>query len=91
MSQRISFIVTGKVQGVGFRMFTKSRANELGLTGFVENAAHGGVEGEAQGPSDKIQTLIDALQQGPRGSRVDKLEQNDRDLHEGERSFVVRH
>ncbi|KAK9821482.1 hypothetical protein WJX74_000783 [Apatococcus lobatus] len=67
------FEVTGKVQGVFFRQTTVEEAQKLGLVGWVRNDASGSVQGEAQGPSDKADSLKDWLQHtGSPGSRIDK-------------------
>ena len=66
--------VYGRVQGVYFRAFTASHAQELGLTGYVRNLGDGqAVEIEVEGEKDK---LIDYLKAGPPAARVDKAETN---------------
>lgn len=57
--------VSGFVQGVGFRGFVKSNARKLGLTGWVQNLTDGRVETLAQGPKEKIETLIKICEKGP--------------------------
>ncbi|MCC6672242.1 MAG: acylphosphatase [Planctomycetes bacterium] len=71
---RLRFVVTGLVQGVGFRWFTVRSAQELGLRGWVRNRADGAVEGEAEGPADDVQRLLDVLRRGPGHARVDAVE-----------------
>ncbi len=61
----IRFVVTGRVQGVGFRFFTARMAQTLHLTGHVRNEWDGSVSGHAQGADEGIERLIAALQQGP--------------------------
>ena len=53
----LRYEVSGKVQGVFFRKCTKRKADELGLVGWVQNTARKTVIGEAQGTSDKIESL----------------------------------
>ena len=62
---RLTAWVEGRVQGVGFRWWTRSRALELGLTGVAENLADGRVKVVAEGPQDKCADLL-ALLQGDR-------------------------
>ena len=69
----IHIIVTGRVQGVGFRYFTVRCANNLGLRGWVRNLPDGGVEAVIQGQDDSIEQMIELLQKGPRASIVTDL------------------
>ena len=61
---RLTAWVHGYVQGVGFRWWTRSRALELGLTGYASNKPDGRVQVVAQGPRDACQRLLDLLQSG---------------------------
>ena len=54
---RKHIVVTGLVQGVGFRYFTVTQARRLGVQGWVRNCRDGSVELEAQGSSDAVQAL----------------------------------
>mgnify|MGYP002624723630 CR=1 FL=1 len=63
----------GKVQGVGFRYFTKKTANALDLTGWVRNCEDGTVELCAQGPEDTLQTFMHQIEQAFPGASVDDL------------------
>jgi acylphosphatase len=60
-----TFFVRGQVQGVGFRWWTRARALELGLIGFVRNMADGRVEICAQGPLEAIEALRELIDQEP--------------------------
>lgn len=91
MTKRISFLVHGQVQGVGFRYFTRKRASSLTLTGWVRNTSTNKVEGEAQGSSEHIETFISELNKGPSHSSVSKVETSDINVVDGERGFGVRH
>lgn len=71
----IAFQVRGRVQGVGFRDFTRRRALELGLVGWVRNELDGSVAGEAVGGSTALAAFRDALRKGPRLGRVDAYEE----------------
>ena len=69
----IHIVVTGMVQGVGFRYFTVRQAQNLGLGGWVRNLPDGRVEAVAQGPDKDVGTLIDLLRTGPAASEVTDL------------------
>ena len=72
--KRIRFVVTGRVQGVGFRWFVKAEARPLGLTGWVRNRDDGAVEGEVEGRDDAIEALIPCLEEGPSSSIVTNVD-----------------
>lgn len=59
--KRVAIIVDGRVQGVGFRWWTRTLARDLGLTGTVENLWDGRVECHAQGPDAAVDRLVEAL------------------------------
>ena len=66
--------VKGKVQGVGYRFFTKNSADELGVSGWVRNEDDGSVLIMAQGESSEVlERLIHKCAQGPSGSVVESL------------------
>ena len=67
------YCVEGRVQGVGFRWFVHREAAALGLRGTVRNTDGGAVEIIAAGNADMLASLRRALEQGPRGSRVDRI------------------
>lgn len=70
---RLTAWVHGHVQGVGFRWWTRSRALELGLTGYAANRPDGRVQVVAQGPRQDCQRLLDLLQGGTTPGRVDTV------------------
>lgn len=65
--------VSGRVQGVGFRWSTRKAARELGLTGRVRNLPDGRVEAEVAGEPESLDAFRAWLRQGPPGSRVSGL------------------
>ena len=71
------YIVSGRVQGVGFRWFVEHAAVQLGLAGWVRNRADGSVEVLASGTRQNLHDLYVELLKGPRASRVDKVEVED--------------
>jgi acylphosphatase len=70
---RLTAWVHGHVQGVGFRWWTRSRALELGLTGFAANKPDGRVQVVAQGPRVACEQLLGLLDGGDTPGRVDKV------------------
>lgn len=63
--ERATIFVSGRVQGVGFRWWTRSKALELGLSGFARNLSDGRVEVCAQGGRDTIVRLQGLLTEFP--------------------------
>ncbi|BBZ14612.1 acylphosphatase [Mycobacterium branderi] len=70
---RLTAWVHGRVQGVGFRWWTRSRALELGLTGYAANRPDGRVQVVAQGPREACEKLLGLLQGGKTPGHVDKV------------------
>jgi acylphosphatase len=66
--------VRGRVQGVGFRAFTRARAEELGLRGWVRNLADDRVEAWATGDADALDAWRQAVERGPRFAAVEDVE-----------------
>ena len=65
--------VKGRVQGVGFRAHVEYSARQIGgLTGWVRNVGYDTVEALAEGERSKVERLIQAIKDGPLGSRVDE-------------------
>lgn len=65
--------VKGRVQGVGFRAHVEYHARRVGgLTGWVRNVGDDRVEAVGEGDHAKVEQLIQIMQNGPRGSRVDE-------------------
>ena len=70
------FIVSGLVQGVGFRYFVLKRASERELVGFARNLADGRVEVWAEGSVEALEAMKGDLEIGSRFSRVSKVEES---------------
>lgn len=73
MRVRLTAWVHGHVQGVGFRWWTRSRALELGLTGYAANQTDGRVLVVAQGPRDACEQLLGLLRGGATPGTVDAV------------------
>lgn len=72
------FVVSGRVQGVGYRMFAARCARSLGLAGGASNLDDGRVLVVASGPLPGMERFEGFLWQGPRFSRVDRVEMTER-------------
>lgn len=72
--ERMEAVVHGRVQGVGFRVFVLHGARRLGLRGWVANEPVGRLRCVAEGPRDALETLLRALNEGPPGAWVDRVE-----------------
>jgi acylphosphatase len=66
----VRLVVTGRVQGVGYRIWSERTASALGLRGWVPNRSDGSVELLATGGDDAIAELLAACRQGPRAAMV---------------------
>jgi acylphosphatase len=63
-------LVTGRVQGVGYRAFAADAARRGSLSGWVRNLPDGSVEVCVQGPVDRLTTFVEVLRAGPPAARV---------------------
>jgi acylphosphatase len=68
------YLVSGRVQGVGFRYFLHAAASREGLHGWARNLPDGRVEAAAEGDADAIERFERALRHGPPGARVEQLD-----------------
>jgi len=69
-----TYIITGRVQGVGFRHFTTARARSFGITGYVKNRDDGTVEAYLEGSREQILAMHAELENGPSFARVIEIE-----------------
>ena len=84
-------LITGKVQGVGFRNFTQRNARQLGVNGYAKNLPNGKVEVVAEGDKAQLDALIALLKRGPRFARVDSLDVDERSFTGEYESFGIRY
>jgi acylphosphatase len=82
-------VVCGRVQGVGFRAATRSRAEALGVAGWVRNLPDGRVEAAFEGDPEAVGALVGFCREGPRLARVEHLEVCEEPV-EGLRRFEFR-
>jgi acylphosphatase len=74
-SARLHAEVYGLVQGVGFRMFVRAEALQLGVVGWVRNRWDDSVELVAEGDRARLEALLAALQRGPLGAEVERVDE----------------
>ena len=89
--QRLTARVTGRVQGVYFRAFTRNQARLLGLNGWVRNEYDGSVSLEAEGPRETLERLLGAVRRGPSGARVDHVSADWSDATGDYDGFAIRY
>jgi acylphosphatase len=85
-----AYRIRGRVQGVGFRWWTRSQARRLHLVGTVRNCADGSVEVQASGPPERIAEFHRLLTQGPPGAQVEAVEAFAPTANLGETFEIVR-
>jgi acylphosphatase len=84
------FVVSGRVQGVGFRWFVEHTARAEGIRGWVANLENGTVEVRADAEAETMARFESKLRQGPPGARVDRVTV-DEDVPGQWSEFVIRH
>ena len=74
MIKHLDIIITGKVQGVGFRFSTKAVADQLGVKGFIKNEPNGNVFIAAEADDISLEMFLDWCKEGPEGAQVNSVE-----------------
>ncbi len=87
----VRLVVHGRVQGVGFRYFTRDAARKLDVVGWVKNLWNGTVEIWAEGPKFKLESLIQSVQRGPSAAYVRRVDKDWRTPQGKFNSFQVRY
>ena len=72
--QKVQIVVTGRVQGVAFRAYTRKEATRLLLNGYVRNLSDGSVEIWAEGDRHSLDSLVQWAGSGSPAARVDDLQ-----------------
>jgi len=83
------FVISGRVQGVGFRFFVERWAGQLGISGYVRNLWDGGVEVYAIGDAASLQQLKLQLAEGPGAARVTGVQESDESVDKRYVRFVI--
>lgn len=91
MNSAISFRVSGRVQGVGFRAFVRSTGQQFGLTGWVRNEIDGTVSGYAEGDQGLMNDFIKTIQIGNRWSSVKAVNHTTQSYSGEFESFEIRY
>lgn len=73
MIKKVRLIISGRVQGVGFRFWVNGKVKELGLNGWVRNLETGQVEVVLEGEESLVKKMVKECKQGPMLARVDKV------------------
>lgn len=89
--KEVECVVSGKVWGVGFRAFTKRKADALWLPGFAENLPNKSVRVVAHGSPEKLEVLINELNKGPFLARVSNVSVSWREPTKEYNDFSIRY
>jgi acylphosphatase len=84
------FVIRGRVQGVGFRWFTKDVAARAGVTGWVTNLPDGSVEAFVEGDAEAVTRVERNLHHGPPGARVQAVNATTEDASGAFHDFSIR-
>lgn len=68
--KRAHIFLEGRVQGVGFRHFTRTNAQKYGVKGWVKNLPDGRVEAVFEGDDEDVKQMVELVREGPRSARV---------------------
>jgi acylphosphatase len=83
------YLISGRVQMVGFRFFAERWANQLGVCGYVQNTWDGNVEVYAIGDEASLEEFKRHLAEGPRSARVTGIEESDEPVDKRYNHFVI--
>jgi acylphosphatase len=84
------YLISGRVQGVGFRYFTQAAAFREGVHGWVRNLPDGRVEAAAEGEAEAIERFERDIRHGPPGARVERMEVDDSVPDARETGFILK-
>ncbi len=83
-------LISGKVQGVGFRDFTKRTADQMNVYGYVRNLPNGKVEAVLEGAEVDVSKLLEKLRVGPRSAEVTDVKTEKREFTGEYKDFGIR-
>jgi acylphosphatase len=89
VTKRVHVLVSGYVQGVGFRWYCREAAMGRDVSGFVRNLPDGRVEAGFEGDPDAVEEMVEWCRHGPRGANVSSAEVLD-EPPTGEEGFAIR-
>ena len=84
------YLVTGRVQGVGYRYFAQRAARDLNLSGWVRNRSDGAVECRASGPREALEDFEARLRRGPMLAEVRSVEVTEAERSDKIEGFQIR-
>lgn len=90
MQKSIQARITGRVQGVAYRAWTRAAAEKLGLTGWVRNRDDGSVLAHLEGDKARVEELLTLMWQGPGAARVQDVQAEDVAREPGLSGFKIR-
>jgi len=88
--KRVHLIISGRVQGVGYRYFVREKADQCNIKGWVKNNIGGTVEVVAEGDDKDIQTFVDYCRKGPSLSLIENVNINYEDPTKEFHGFEIR-
>lgn len=88
---RKHIFISGRVQGVGFRAYTRQNAQQLGVNGWVKNLYDGRVEAVLEGNKNAVNQMEKKLRKGPRFANVDKINIENESYQGNFSSFSVKY
>ena len=91
MKIRVHIFLSGRVQGVFFRLTTKEWADELGVKGWVRNLHDGRVEAVIEGEEEKVREMLDLMKKGPSFALVENMEIQIEDFKNEFKDFRIRY
>ncbi len=83
------YVISGRVQGVGFRYFAERWAIQLGISGYVKNCWDGNVEVYAIGDAISLEEFKSHLAEGPRSARVANITESEEPVDKRRATFVI--
>ena len=87
---QIHILISGRVQGVGFRDFARRSAEKIGVRGYAKNLANSDVEVVADGNRVALDEFLVVLEQGPPAGRVDRVQIDQFERSEEYTGFEIR-
>ncbi|WP_394237806.1 acylphosphatase [Niallia oryzisoli] len=88
---QLHIIVSGKVQGVGYRYFSQMKAVQYGVTGWAKNLADNSVEIVAVGSKDQLDPFVEELRIGNPFSKISDMEITESEVTEQFNSFTIKY
>ncbi|MBW8635944.1 acylphosphatase [Hoeflea sp. WL0058] len=87
--KKVNVRITGRVQGVSYRAWTRATAEQMGLTGWVRNEPDGSVFALLCGSDENVAVMIETLWSGPPAAIVDNVEVSEAEAADEARGFKI--